>query len=91
LQDDNVELDKRVIALEKECAALADRLLQEQVGRKRENEEVSALRTELTQLRKKVAVFEKQDSQVSYNNEDVVISVLFTDSQYPRNIQRIEK
>jgi predicted nucleic acid-binding Zn-ribbon protein len=69
LQDDNVELDKRVIALEKECAALADRLLQEQVGRKRENEEVSALRTELTQLRKKVAVFEKQDSQTHNTHE----------------------
>uniref|UniRef100_A0A1X7VAF8 Rab-GAP TBC domain-containing protein n=1 Tax=Amphimedon queenslandica TaxID=400682 RepID=A0A1X7VAF8_AMPQE len=65
LQDDNCELEKRVLALEKECAGLADRLIQGQVTRAQEYEEMYGVRRELTTLRKKVASFEKKEKSQS--------------------------
>uniref|UniRef100_A0A1X7TY51 Uncharacterized protein n=1 Tax=Amphimedon queenslandica TaxID=400682 RepID=A0A1X7TY51_AMPQE len=38
--NDNYKLEKRVLAIEKECAALADRLIQGQVTRAQEYEEI---------------------------------------------------
>lgn len=62
LHDENNELEKRVMALEKECAALADRLIQGQVTRAQEAEEMFAVRRELSRLRKKVAAMEEKET-----------------------------
>uniref|UniRef100_A0A1X7TYN3 Uncharacterized protein n=1 Tax=Amphimedon queenslandica TaxID=400682 RepID=A0A1X7TYN3_AMPQE len=57
---------KKLKTLEKECAALTDRLIQGQVTRAQEYEEVYGVRRELTTLRKKVPSFEKKEE--SQNN-----------------------
>lgn len=61
LQAENAELAQRILALEKECASLADRLIQGQVTRAQEAEEMFVIKKELAKMKRKFSMFDETE------------------------------
>ncbi|CAI8022777.1 hypothetical protein GBAR_LOCUS13341 [Geodia barretti] len=63
LQQSNIDLQKSVKTLEKECGSLAGKLIQGQVSRAQEAEEMFILKKELAKTRRKLSELEERQSQ----------------------------
>ncbi|XP_065916983.1 EVI5-like protein isoform X2 [Dysidea avara] len=69
VKSDNSQLSSRITALEKECASLADKLIQGQVTRAQEAEERFTLRNEVATLRRILSTKTSNDTQSDEDGE----------------------
>jgi len=65
---------QRINALEKECASLADRLIQGQVTRAQEAEEMFIVKKELSRLKRKVSAIEEEQTKLESEKSEVQIN-----------------